>query len=312
MSALFNTTILGSSAAIPTSLRHTSAQVVQHHNRRFLIDCAEGTQMQMRRFKIPLMKINHVFISHLHGDHYLGLPGLLFTFHLLGREKELHVYSPPGLQEIIEVQYKLSELTPSFPISYHELTQGRQPVYEDEKLCIETIAMEHRIPTYGFLLKEKPEDRKIIKSAITKYNIPTDQMQGIKKGSDLVAANGAVISNRLITKDPLPSRCYAFCSDTAYTERFLDQVKGVDLLYHEATFMHEKADIARQKMHTTTTEAASLARKAGVRQLMIGHYSARYKELSAFREEAANIFPQTILAREGDVVPVGKPSSPTG
>ncbi len=312
MSVLFNTTILGSSAATPTSLRHTSAQIVQHHNRRFLIDCAEGTQMQMRRFKIPLMKIHHVFISHLHGDHYLGLPGLLFTLHLLGRDKELHVYSPPGLQEIIELQYRLSELTPSFPITYHELTQGKQPVYEDEKLCIETIAMEHRIPTYGFLLKEKPEDRKIIKSAITKYNIPTDQMQSIKKGSDLVTANGEVISNNKITKDPLPTRSYAFCSDTAYTEKFLDQITGADLLYHEATFMHEKADIARQKMHTTTIEAAGLAKKAGVKQLMIGHYSARYKELNAFKEEAATIFPQTLLASEGDVVPVGEPTSSAG
>lgn len=304
MAEVFHTTILGSSAATPTSLRHTSAQVVQHHNKRFLLDCAEGTQMQLRRFKLPLMKIDHIFISHLHGDHYLGLPGLLFTYHLLGREKDLHVYAPPGMQQIIELQYELSQLKPSFNITYHELHDGKQIIYEDERIIIETLLMEHRIPTYGFLIKEKPLPRKIRKSAIKKFDIPAESMQPIKAGADFETKDGRVIPNKDITMDPPAPRSYAFCSDTQYTESFLDQIKGAGLLYHEATFMQDKAQIAREKAHSTTIEAATLAKKANVKKLLIGHYSARYKELDEFRREAATIFPGTFLAEEGDVITI--------
>ncbi len=306
MSEIFQTTILGSSAATPTSLRHTTAQVLQYHNKRFLLDCAEGTQMQLRRFKIPMMKINHVFISHMHGDHYLGLPGLLFTYHLLGREKELNLYAPPGMKEIIELQYQVAQLKPSYSIRYHELYEGGQLLYTDNRLCVETIAMDHRIPAYGFLIREKPAKRNIKKASIAKYKIPLEQMPDIKRGCDLITTDGRIIPNQEITNDPPPPRSYAFCSDTAYTEQFRDQIQGVDLLYHEATFMHDKADIAKQKTHSTTIEAATLAKKAGARKLLIGHYSARYKELEAFREEAASVFPNTFIAEEGDVILVGQ------
>ncbi len=304
MSAIFETTILGSSAAIPTSLRHTSAQLLKYHNLYFLIDCAEGCQMQLRRLKKPLMKISHIFISHLHGDHYLGLPGLLFSLHLLGREKEMHVYSPPGLEEMINLQYKIAGLTPSFQIRYHDLLEGETRVYEDDFLTVETIAMEHRLPTFGFLFREKPKERTIRKESLSKYRIPVARRGGIKKGEDLITEDGTRIPNEEITLPPPPPRSYAFCSDTAYTESFIEQVRHADLLYHEATFMHDKAGIARQKLHSTTIEAATLAKKAEAGTLMIGHYSARYKELEDFLREASTVFPETILAREGETVTV--------
>ncbi len=304
MSAIFETTILGSSAATPTSVRHTSAQLLKYHNLYFLIDCAEGCQMQLRRLKKPLMKISHIFISHLHGDHYLGLPGLLFSLHLLGREKELHVYSPPGLEEIIDLQYKIAGLTPSFDIRFHNLLEGETLIYEDDNLTVETIEMDHRLPTYGFLFREKPKERTIRKESLSIYRIPLARRSGIKKGDDLITEDGTRIPNEEITSPPPPPRSYAFCSDTAYTENFIEQIRHADLLYHEATFMHDKADIARQKLHSTTIEAATLAKKAGAGTLMIGHYSARYKELEDFRREAARVFPNTILAREGETVEV--------
>lgn len=308
----FEVHILGSSAATPTSLRHTSAQALKFHNSWFLLDCAEGTQMQLRRYKIPLMRIHHIFISHLHGDHYLGLPGLLFSMHLLGRKAPLHVYSPAGLQEIIGVQYRVSGLIPSFETVFHEVAEGRQPVYEDADLLVESLEMEHRIPCFGFLFREKPLKRNIKKDSIGKYGIPVGQMPDIKKGGDLLLEDGTVVPNLEITSAPPRARSYAFCSDTSYTEKFLPQVMGVDLLYHEATFLHDKADIAREKTHSTTKEAAALACKAGVRQLMLGHYSARYRDMDIFLREARQVFPNTILAEEGRVVNIGTADQPGG
>ncbi len=306
MRTKFQITILGSSAATPTSLRHTTAQALHFHNRLFLLDCAEGTQMQMRRFKLPMMKFDHIFISHLHGDHYLGLPGLLFSYHLLGRDKDLHIFSPPGLKEIVEVQFRISGLKPVFNIVYHELTKAGEIIYEDPYLSVETLEMEHRLPTYGFLFREKTLERNIKKESITRHNIPIEAIPGIKKGEDFVTPSGKVIPNSRITISPPNPRSYAFCGDTAYTEKFLEQIKGIDLLYHEATFLHDKAEIAREKTHSTTLEAATLARKAGVKKLLLGHYSARYKEMEGFAREAREVFPNTTLAEEGDTVQVGE------
>lgn len=311
MPGLFQTHILGASAAIPTSLRHTSAQLLRHNSSYFLLDCAEGTQMQLRRHGFPLMKINHIFISHLHGDHYLGLPGLLFTYHLLGREKTLHLYSPPGLEEIIETQYRISQLVPSFQITYHELSDAARRVYEDDKLWMETLAMDHRLPAYGLLIREKPSPRNIKKGAIRKHGIPMEQMAGIKEGKDLLKDDGSSIPNAEITRDPPPPRSYAWCSDTAYTEQFLPQIQGVDLLYHEATFLHDKAEIAREKTHSTALEAAILAKKAGAKKLLLGHFSARYKELDELVAEARGVFPNSLLAIEGECVKIGSTESGT-
>lgn len=252
-----------------------------------------------------MLKIDHIFISHLHGDHYLGLPGLIFSMHLLGRKKDLHVYSPPGLQHIIEVQFTISGLVPLFKIIFHEIAKGGQQIYEDRNITIETLEMEHRIQAFGFLIKEKQMPRNLRKESILKYNIERAQMAAIKDGADLVGSQGQVIANHEITIPPPNPRCYAFCSDTAYTEKFLNQILGADLLYHEATFLHNMAAIAAQKTHSTTIEAATLAKKAGVKQVLLGHYSARYNDLEEFLVEARQVFPSTLLAEEGKIFQVG-------
>ncbi len=298
----FRINILGCSAATPTSLRHTTAQVVKCHNTYFLLDCAEGTQMQLRRMKIPIMRINHIFISHLHGDHYLGLPGLLFSLHLLGRKKELHIYSPAGLRQIIDVHYTVSGLEPSFEIIFHEIQHGGERLYQDKHLFVDSIEMEHRITCYGFLVSEKTLERNIKKDGILRYNIPVQSMQSIKLGEDFVTTDGETIPNSALTTEPHKPRSYAFCSDTAYTESFLHQITGADVLYHEATFLEDNAVIAREKTHSTAIEAATIAHKAGVGKLLMGHYSARYKDLSDFEKEARTVFPESYLVQEGDVV----------
>lgn len=304
MNKIFQVSILGCSAATPTSLRHTSAQLLHYHNKFFLLDCAEGTQMQLRRMRLPMMRIDHIFISHLHGDHYLGLPGLLFSYHLLGRTKKLQIYAPAGLQEIIEVQFRISRLVPSYPIVFHTLSEGGTLIYQDKNLTVETLEMDHRLPAFGFLFREVPAMKNIHKEAITRYQIPVYAIQRIKAGEDYVLPDGGIIPNHDLTLQPAPARAYAFCSDTGYTEKFLHQILGVDLLYHESTFLEDKQAIAREKTHCTTTDAATIARKANVKQLMLGHYSARYDDTEAFREEARRIFPNTILAQEGLIVSI--------
>lgn len=261
--------------------------------------------MQLRRMRLPMMRIDHIFISHLHGDHYLGLPGLLFSYHLLGRTRKLTIYSPPGLQEIIEVQFAISGLVPSFPIEYHVIEQGESLVYEDRNLEVESIAMMHRLPAYGFLFREKESLRNMRKEAIIRYQIPVEQIANLKAGKDFITPDGQRISNQELTLAPPPPRSYAFCSDTGYTEQYIHQISGADLLYHEATFLQDKADIAREKTHCTTLDAAQIARKAGVKRLMLGHYSARYDDMQLFLLEASSVFPDTMLAEEGLRVEIG-------
>ena len=270
-----------------------------------MLDCSEGAQKQLRRMRLPMMKIDHIFISHLHGDHYLGLAGLLFSYHLIGRTKPLNIFAPEGLQEIIELQFRVSDHEPAYPLHFHIVREGGQQVYEDKNITVETIAMEHRIPTYGYLFREKQALRNIRKDAIEHYNIPIEHISKIKSGKDLVRDNGEIIPNHKLTKDPPAPRSYAFCSDTGYTEQYLGQIKNVDLLYHEATFLHDKVDIARQKTHCTGIDAATIAKKACAGQLLIGHYSARYDDMKLFEKEAKRVFPDTILAQEGLCVEIG-------
>ena len=270
-----------------------------------MLDCSEGAQKQLRRMRLPMMKIDHIFISHLHGDHYLGLAGLLFSYHLIGRTKPLNIFAPEGLQEIIELQFRVSDHEPAYPLHFHIVHEGGQQVYEDKNITVETIAMEHRIPTYGYLFREKQALRNIRKDAIEHYNIPIEHISKIKSGKDLVRDNGEIIPNHKLTKDPPAPRSYAFCSDTGYTEQYLGQIKNVDLLYHEATFLHDKVDIARQKTHCTGIDAATIAKKACAGQLLIGHYSARYDDMKLFEKEAKRVFPDTILAQEGLCVEIG-------
>ncbi|MEO6882651.1 MAG: ribonuclease Z [Bacteroidia bacterium] len=297
----FDITILGCSSATPTSKRNPTAQLVNHAERFFLIDCAEATQIQLRKFKIKFQRINHIFISHLHGDHYLGLPGLLASMHLLGRTNDLHIYAQAELQEIIEINYKHSDTRLNYKIVYHPLKYDKSEIiYEDEKLFVSTIILNHRVPCCGFIFSEKENQRNIIKEKIEEYSIPVSEINNIKSGADYICEDGKIILNAALTLDSFPTRKYAYCSDTCYDESIIEQIKKVDLLYHEATFMQNMLARAKATFHSTAAQAGEIALKAEVKQLIIGHYSARYKELEPLLAEAKNIFSNTVLAVEGE------------
>jgi ribonuclease Z len=296
----FNVTILGSSSAIPTTERNPTSQLLNHNDHLFLIDCGEGTQVALRKLHVHFQKINHIFISHLHGDHFFGLIGLISSMHLLGRTKKLHVYGPPELKEIIDLQLKVSLTELQYPLVFHP-TQADEPevILENEFLSVSSFPMLHRIPTTGFLFREKPGDRRIRKEFIDMFNIPVHEIVSIKRGADFKDAKGILHSNASLTIDPYPERSYAFCSDTAYFEELIPIVKGASLLYHETTFMQDKAVNAAEKFHSTTREAATIALKAGVRKLLIGHYSARYDNLQPLLDEVRELFPDSELTFDG-------------
>ncbi|HQV99727.1 MAG: ribonuclease Z [Bacteroidia bacterium] len=299
---VFEVSILGSSSATPIYQRHPTAQVLNIHERFFLVDCGEGTLIQLNRYKIKFHRINHIFISHLHGDHYLGLLGLLSTMHLQGRTIPIHLYCQAPLKEIIDIQLKYSETILRFPIHYHMLDPKNSAVImEDDDLEVSTIILNHRIPCTGFLFKEKPRSRKLQKDKLQKFNVPISVYQDLKNGMDYTDEFGKVIANSELTTDPKNARSYAFCSDTCYDERILPQISEIDLLYHEATFLNDKEERAKETFHSTAAQAATIAKKANVKRLIIGHFSARYKNLYPLLDEAKEVFPETTLAMEGDV-----------
>ncbi|MEW6468950.1 MAG: ribonuclease Z [Bacteroidota bacterium] len=305
----FELTILGCSSATPTSDRNPTSQVLNVHEQLFLIDCGEAAQIQLRKYKIRFQKIDRIFISHLHGDHYLGLVGLLGTMHLLGRTKKLHVYAPKGLKEIVDIQHHYSDTFLRFPLEIRELdTQNRKIVFENDKVSVETIPLNHRIPCCGFLFREKPGERKMIVEKLAEYKIPVAYISKIKQGGDYVTADGRIIPNAELTLPPDPPRSYAYCSDTLYHPALIGQVNGAGLLYHEATFASDMAARAAETFHSTAAQAASIALQAGVKQLIIGHYSARYTELDVLHAEAKAIFENTLLAEEGKTYPVPAPT----
>jgi ribonuclease Z len=297
----FELTILGCGSATPTSNRNPTAQLLNVAERFFLIDCGEATQIQLRRFKLKFQRINHVFISHLHGDHYLGLVGLISSMHLLGRTFDLNIYCPPELKEIIDVQLKHSQTYLRYTIIYHFHTyQNNVLLFEDDKVEVRTIVLNHRIPCCGFVFKEKPLLTHILKDKIEQFKIPMEHIVEIKSGADFITDSGEVIPNNKLVTNKLKPRSYAYCSDTCYDERIVEHIQGVDLLYHEATFMHDMLPRAKETFHSTTLQAATIAQKAEVKTLMIGHYSARYKDLQPLLEEAKTVFDNTILAVEGE------------
>ena len=317
----FSVQVLGSNSAIPTLTRNPSAHLLKADERLFLIDCAEGTQLQLRRFKIHFQRIKHIFISHLHGDHFYGLIGLLTSFHLLGRKDELHLYAHEALQEIIDIQLKASRTTLVYPVIFHPLTQGNrqqargkrheatgkrqqaignsEQLYDDDAISVFSFPLLHSVPTCGFLFREKPLPRNIRKDVINKLQVPIEWMTRIKSGEDYLDDNGKIYSNSEMTQDPPAPRTYAYCSDTAYSEEIIPYIKGADLLYHEATFLSDMAATAREKLHSTAAEAATIANLAGVKKLIIGHFSARYDDPEALLTEAREIFPATELAEDG-------------
>lgn len=293
-------TILGCYAATPRSFTNPTSQVLEIKNHQFLIDCGEGTQVQLRKNKIKFGKIKHIFISHLHGDHCYGLIGLISTFRLLNRQTELHVHGPKGIKEIITLQLKLSNSWTGYPLYFHELTSKKpQVIYEDDLVSVETIPLDHRIYTNGFLFREKPGDRKLIPHKALEYNIDVSLYNSIKKGKDVVSEDGKTIPNEWVTEDPLPAKSYAYCSDTKFNRRIIPQIKGVDVLYHESTFLESQHDMAEPTKHSTAKQAATIAKEAEVGQLLLGHYSTRYTNIDLFRQEALGIFPRVDLSDDG-------------
>lgn len=299
----FSVTILGSSAATPTSKRYPSAILVNMNFTHFLMDCGEGTQIQLRRSKIKLQKIKHICISHLHGDHFFGLIGLISTFHLLGRKEDLNIYAPAPLEEILEVQLRASQTQLNYTINFHP-TNPEEPeiVYETDDCLVKSFPLDHRIETTGFLFAEKQKPRKLKKSFLFFEDLKVEDIVKIKDGSDFVSKSGKVYPNDEITEDPAQPRSFAYCSDTRYFEPVVENIKNVDVLYHEATFMEDLKHVAHEKYHSTAMEAASIAKKANVDKLIIGHFSARYRELDDMFKEASAVFKNTILAEDGATI----------
>lgn len=294
--------ILGCYAATPRFLAPPSGQVLEAGKHLVLIDCGEGTQMQLRRFKIRFSRIAHIFISHLHGDHFFGLPGLISTFRLLGREKPLHIYGPKGIKQAITLLLKLGDSWTDFPLHFHELTSSDpELIFEDSTLTVQTLPLDHRIYTNGFLFELSGGERKLKIEEVEKLGIDKAYYRKIKQGSDAPDSSGNLVPNALITEDPPPPKSYAYCSDTGFDPGLVPQIKGVNTLYHESTFLQSEAALAQKTKHSTAAQAARIAREAEVDRLILGHYSTRYTELDSFRKEALEFFPNVALAGEGVV-----------
>lgn len=299
----FDITILGTGSAIPTKDRFLSGQVVNHDEHLFLIDCGEGTQMQLRRYKKSLNRISHVFISHLHADHYLGLPGLLSSMDLLGRVTPLTIFAPKGLDEFIHFNFKISSATPRFPITFvHTQTQGKKLLFENEKLQVFSFPLKHRVPCTGFIFAEKQGKPKFDKRMLGRYFITPEEIIAIKEGADYTAPDGTFFPNSEVTIAPAKPCSYAYCSDTLYLPHLASELQHIDVLYHEATFAHDLSERAKATFHTTATEAAQLASEARVGQLVLGHFSSRYTDPEVLAEEARQIFKNTAKAYEGMVI----------
>lgn len=294
-------TVLGTSSALPTSERYPSAHVLNVHERFFLIDCGEGTQIQIRRNKLRFSKINDIFISHLHGDHVFGIFGLLSTFSLMGRKSKIRMYAPEAFERILKMHFESFEIKLDYEIEFIALAgDEKRVIFEDDDLTVSAFPLEHRVPTYGFLFKEKPGDRLMRKECIEKYNIPIARISAIKKGADFVDEKGEVISNDILTMPPAEPLSYAYCSDTMYFSKLATYVKDVTLLYHEATYDKSRADQAVIRSHSTSLDAARVAKDANAKKLLLGHFSSRYKSTELLVNEARTIFPESYAAVDGN------------
>lgn len=304
--SVFTVTILGNGSAVPTAMQNPSAQLVFYSGQQFLIDCGEGSQMQMIRYKVKRKNLDHIFISHLHGDHYYGLIGLLNTFHLMRRTDSLNIYAPAGLKKIIELQLEASNTQLFYPLQFHCLEDfSAKPLFSDERLTISAFPLLHSIPVWGFLFKEKNKRRQLNKDFVKKHNPSIEEMLAIKKGADYLSEEGELLKHEEITLAPHPTRSYAYCSDTAYQKLTVDWVRGVDLLYHESTFDSSEKELSKTTLHSTASDAAHVAKEAGVGKLLLGHFSARFKELDGLLIEAKEIFPESYLSQEGETYRIG-------
>ena len=299
----YKLTILGCDSAIPTVNKKQTAQLLSLNERFFLIDCGENTQVQLRKYKLSFQRINHIFISHLHGDHYYGLIGLITSMHLLGRKKELHIYAHIELKEIINVQLSASNTVLNYPLFFHEIPKNEEVILlRDENLQISNILLDHTIHCSGFLFKEIKHKRKIIKDKLEKLQIPFEKIADLRKGKDIKLENGRLITNSEVTVEALKPKVYAYCTDTRFCPDIVSKIKNADVLYHEATFLKEHSEIANRTGHSTTIEAAKIAKKAKVKKLIIGHYSKRYSDRNELLLECKTIFKNSFLANEGDLI----------
>jgi len=291
-------TILGNNSAIPAFDRFPTAQVLQTQEEAYLIDCGEGTQMQMARYKIKRSKIGHIFISHLHGDHYFGLPGLITSMSLLGRTQDLHLHAPAPLEQIIQLQLDAASTVLSYKLYFHPLGDEKE-IMNDSRMSVRCFKVQHRIDCWGFLFREKKNPRKIDAERIKGFDIPASFYERLQKGEDYTTKKGTIIPNDEVTIAAPPAKSYGYCADTIYDESLVEKIKAVDLLYHETTYLKGNEQKAAARFHSTTLQAASIAEKAGVKKLLIGHFSAKYELLDDFLTETTAVFPNTELALEG-------------
>ncbi len=291
-------TILGNNSAIPAFERHPTSQVVHSDEANFLVDCGEGTQMQMNLYKIRKSKINDIFISHLHGDHYFGLIGLLASMSLLGRKHVLNLYAPAALMNILNLQLSIANTELGYQLNFRAL-EDTNILYDFPKLSIQSFPVKHRIPCWGFIFREKKHKRKINPDALRHYDVPLSRFEELRNGLDIVLSDNQTVYNEAVTHPVAPGKTYAYCADTIYDEDLITQIQHVDLVYHEATYLHENQEKAASRFHSTCLEAATLAKKSSVKKLLIGHFSSRYEDLEVFRNEACAVFPNTDLAIEG-------------
>ncbi|MEI6947225.1 ribonuclease Z [Paraflavisolibacter sp. H34] len=295
---MLSVTILGNNSAVPAFNRHPTSQVVTHDGTNYLVDCGEGTQIQMIKYKVRRGKISHIFISHLHGDHYFGLVGLLNTFGLLSHKQELHVYGPQALQQIIEIQLQMAETYLPYPLYFHAVTENAVLV-DNDKIRIRCFRTSHRIQCFGFTFEEKISKRKILADKARKFQIPLTFYSSLQNGLDYITPKGETIKNDMVTAPPEKGKSYAFCADTRYDESIIEHIQGFDCIYHETTYLDSMRERAIERFHSTTKQAGMIAQKAGVGKLLIGHFSSKYSTLEAFLSEAREVFPNTELALEG-------------
>ena len=279
--------------------RHPSAQVVAVHGELLLIDCGEATQMQMQRYGIKWGKMHHIFISHMHGDHYFGLPGLLNSMSLMGRKEPLHLYAPAAMQEILNQILTVADTVLSYPLHFHELPEGAEVLVDSEAYTVTCFPVNHRIRCHGFLIEHKQRGRKLLPEQCELHNIPVAFYERIKYGMDYTDADGTVIRNEWLTEDGPPAKRYAYCADTLFTDSYLPYIQGADTIYHESTYLEADKDKAEARFHSTAAQAAQIAKLAGVKQLLLGHFSSKYKELAPFADEASAIFQNVMVTEEG-------------
>ena len=295
---MFAVTILGNNSAVPAFNRHPTSQVVTIDGHNYLVDCGEGTQIQLINYKIRRSKISHIFISHLHGDHYFGLIGLLNSFGLLSHQQELHVFGPSPLKEIIELQLKVADTKLCYDLHIHHITEAATLV-DNEKLRVKCFRTNHRIECYGFSFEQKKQPRKLNIEKAKEFEIPANFYDRLKSGEDYTKKDGSIIKNELVTETAEPGKKYVFCADTKYDESLLPHIQDADMIYHETTYLDNLRERAEERFHSTTKQAAELALKGGVKKLLIGHFSSKYDTLEEFEAEAREVFPNTELALEG-------------